>query len=242
MNTSVRNKSFERFFGNFFIRAADLLAIPSPDSSKGYSVQLEIDSLNNGQKVYLQNVVLYTTNNSERRIRVSTLELHASSSINDIFNSMNSEAIVTLLAKIAIEDLALKSLTDSREALFKKLVSIIYSYLSAIGMAKNASITLPPCLQTLPLFTLALLKSPAFADIDTLSIDERTFSQSFIRMIPQIALISYIHPLMYNLTDMKNFLNTKIELPDPENVDDVLDPNDNDSADSIPLNGKIILQ
>ena len=159
---------------------------------------------------------------------MSTLELQATDSLGDIFASMNAEAIVTMLAKRAMEDVASKTLRETREGLLKSVVNIAQSYLVYRGITKSFGNTLqlPDSLQTLPLFTLALLKTPALAEADDLSFDARTFSQAYLRMIPQCALIGYIHPLMYNVTELAGQLGTRVELQEPESIDDVSDDED----------------
>jgi protein transport protein SEC24 len=60
------------YYGNFFIRSTDLLALPSIDSDKGFAVQFAHSDNNVGTKyASFQTALLYTTSGIFRVIKIA---------------------------------------------------------------------------------------------------------------------------------------------------------------------------
>lgn len=117
--------SIHSFHGNFFVRSTDLLSLPNinPDAAFGMQVAIE-ENLTDSPYACLQAALLYTSSkgihtassdsiwfsdpnltsfhylSGERRIRVHTLCLPVSTSLPDIINSADQQAIAGLLAKM----------------------------------------------------------------------------------------------------------------------------------------------
>ncbi|KAK4337049.1 hypothetical protein RND71_044125 [Anisodus tanguticus] len=88
----------QSFFGNFFVRSVDLLALPNCNPDSGYAVQLSIDEeLKDFSHVCFQAAVLYTSTDGERRIKVHTVSFPVVSTIHEVINNADQEAVVGLV-------------------------------------------------------------------------------------------------------------------------------------------------
>jgi protein transport protein SEC24 len=88
------------FHGNFFVRSTDLLSLPNINPDAGFAMQVSIEEdLRESREVVFQAALLYTSSKAERRIRVHTLCLPTTTSVADVINTADQEAIVSMLAK-----------------------------------------------------------------------------------------------------------------------------------------------
>jgi len=109
----VAGLKLNQFFGNFFVRSTDLLAMPNinPDSAIGVTVDYD-ESMADGANACFQAALLYTSSRGaclygrrrrragDRRIRVHTLCLPVTSRISTIHNGVDPEAVISMLAKV----------------------------------------------------------------------------------------------------------------------------------------------
>lgn len=104
----------------------DLLALPNVNPDSGYAMQISIDEdLRDYNQVCFQSAILYTSSHGERRIRVHTLSLPTAAVMVDIINGAHQEAIVGLLAKMAVDRSLGSSISDAREALINAVIDIL---------------------------------------------------------------------------------------------------------------------
>ncbi|EFN54134.1 hypothetical protein CHLNCDRAFT_135519 [Chlorella variabilis] len=159
------------FFGHFFIRSTDLLALPACDVDKSFSVEIaHEETLVTGQVAYLQAALLYTNSCGERRIRVHTLALPVVSDLIDLYKQSDAGATAALMGKLSVERSYSAKLDDVRTSLQQRLVATLREYRmlhmrgAGPGMGTNLSpnsLVLPERLKGLPLLTLGLLKTAA---------------------------------------------------------------------------------
>lgn len=178
------------FFGHFFIRSSDLLALPACDVDKAFSVEItHEETLLTGQVAYLQAALLYTNSVGERRIRVHTMALPVVSELIDLYKQSDAGATATLLGKMSVERSYSAKLDDVRSAMQQRLVAALREYrmlhtrgmgpgIGARGMGSSLSpnsLVLPERLKSLPLLTLGLAKTAALRGSGRdVSSDERT--------------------------------------------------------------------
>lgn len=99
----TRGISIHSFHGNFFVRSTDLLTLPNVNPDSGYAVQLSIeDDLKDFNSICFQAAVLFTNPGGERRIRVHTLAIPVVSSVMDVINFADQEAVIGMLCKMGI--------------------------------------------------------------------------------------------------------------------------------------------
>lgn len=215
----TKGMRISNFYGNFFIRGTDLLALPncSPDSVFGFDLVHDEQSVNNPY-VAIQSALLYTTSDGERRIRVATQVLKTTTKVVDFMKSVNVEVCVTLLAKQAISVGIKTNLDNARNRLQQMCVDMcsaskggdkrtVSGYAVPPPNQPNApseqeDSKIPQNLQLLPLYTLALMKNVALRGGTDVHPDERiashmTMSNMFVR-----ETLSFIHPRLFAIHDM----------------------------------------
>lgn len=73
---ATRGVRFPNFYGNYFIRGTDLMALPNCTSDSTFTMDIAYDEQQlSAQVITVQAALLYTNSNSERRIRVHTMIL-----------------------------------------------------------------------------------------------------------------------------------------------------------------------
>jgi protein transport protein SEC24 len=195
--------------GNFFIRSTDLLAIPNTDEDKAFAFQLQLTENLTGTKYgAIQSAVLYTNSTGERRIRVQTLSIPITNTIPDLFRNADCGAITNLIAKMAIDKIQTTKLSDAREAIVNKCVDILAVYRDTFGTAgagnpapattQPGQLLIPENLRLLPLYVLALAKSPLFRPIDVRP-DERVFHLHRFKTLPVDPSLNFIYPSLFNV-------------------------------------------
>lgn len=195
------------FYGNSFMRGTDLLALPSVNEDSTFAIEMmHSDALLNASIVCVQAALLYTTSCGERRIRVHTMAAPVTKLYAEIFRSADVDAICNLMAKNALET-ALKSGLDASRIKFQKTcVEIVRAYRNsgAYGSSQQGQyqINLPEALQLLPLYTMALMKNPAFRGGSDVRADERTFCMYELNNMPVKTSRAFIYPRLFALHAM----------------------------------------
>jgi len=164
------------FYGHFFIRGVDLLALPNVDEDKSFAVEIAHEENEIGASTAcLQAALLYTTTSGERRIRVLTLELPVTSALNSIFDSADVDACVALTARLAAEATLSASPLTGAEKLQNACLEALRAYRSLCPphAKTTAALLLPENLRLLPLYTLAAMKAALYASPAEARADER---------------------------------------------------------------------
>lgn len=195
------------FYGNFFLRGPDLLALPTCNADSTFAVEItHSDALLTSSSISVQAGLLYTNSGGERRIRVHTVCIPVTKLFAELFHQVDQDALCNIMAKNALE-VALKTGLDSgRLHLQTQCVDIVRAYRSsgAFG-AKQASgfqLHLPDSLQLLPLYIMSLLKNSALRGGTDLSVDERAFLQYELNNMPVELSRVFIYPRMFALHNM----------------------------------------
>lgn len=95
----------------------------------------------------------------ERRIRVHTLCLPVTPNIHEVVTSGDQQAVIGLLAKMAVDRSLTSSLSDARDALVNACVDALTAFKMGLSSPAHGALEVCPNLSLLPLFTLALFKS-----------------------------------------------------------------------------------
>jgi len=70
----TKGMRLSNFYGNFFLRGPDLLALPTSNADSTFAVELtHSDALLSSSTISVQAGLLYTNSGGERRIRVHTV-------------------------------------------------------------------------------------------------------------------------------------------------------------------------
>jgi len=234
----TRGMSLHTFHGHFFVRSTDLLSLPNvnPDSGFGMQVAIEED-LKDCREVSFQAALLYTSSKGERRIRVHTLCIPTSASLQEVVQSADQQCIVGLLSKMAVDRTLNTNLADAREAFINVCVDTIERWKMLQCINQPGVLPCSTSLRLLPLLILSLLKSPAFTTRPGVKLDERTAALIMMKCLPLSQLIQTLYPDMYRV-DALELANTK----DDEDGNPVPHPDRLQlSAEHVSLNGAYLL-
>ncbi|CAM9939519.1 unnamed protein product [Sphacelaria rigidula] len=210
---ATRGLRITNFYGNYFIRGTDLLALPNctPDSvfavEFGYDEQLLTSSV-----VSVQAALLYTTSCGERRIRVHNLAIPVETVIQNVFDSVNIDVLCNILAKQALEarkqSLSLKSgLDTARGRIQQACVDMVRAsrgggygsspYMAPGGQQQQQGTAISNAIQLLPLYSMALQKNVAFRGGTDVRSDERANVMSQLASMPVDHSRCFTYPRMF---------------------------------------------
>lgn len=217
----TKGLSIHTFHGNFFVRSTDLLALPNVNPDAGFGMQVSIEeSLTEITTVAFQAALLYTSSKGERRIRVHTLCLPVTTSVNDIITGADQQAVVGLLAKMAVDRSQGAGVAEAREALVNAAVDALTAFGSTLAPAqRSGALPCPYSLRLLPLYVVAMLKSVAFRiGSGGPKLDTRVFAMEQCKSLPLARLMLMLHPDLYPvhaLTDEGGHLRDDEVIPQP---------------------------
>ena len=213
----TKGMKISNFYGNFFIRGTDLLALPncSADSVFGFDLVHDEQSINSPY-VTIQSALLYTTSCGERRIRVATQVLKTTGRITEFMGSVDSEACSVLLAKQAITLGVKTNLDNARNRLQQICVDMIHAgkggnkrTVSGYTMPQQPAAPegegddkIPENLALMPLYTLALLKNVAFRGGTDVHPDERIAAHMELNSMYTEDTLSFLHPRLFAIHEM----------------------------------------
>jgi protein transport protein SEC24 len=207
------------FYGNFFIRGTDLLALPNCTSDSVFAFDLAHDEQNMPSSVVtVQAALLYTSSEGQRRIRVMTQALPITNSMPELMSSIDTDTVCNLMAKQAL-DMSLKTTLDNaRMRLQQTCVDMIraskggrmvsgYSVPPPGGPGANGGDSgepkgIPANLELLPVYTLAMMKNVAFRGGTDVHPDERVCAQFLLNSMWVKKGRDFIYPRMYSIHDM----------------------------------------
>ncbi|NXW32127.1 SC24B protein, partial [Phaetusa simplex] len=196
----TKGLSIHTFHGNFFVRSTDLLSLANVNPDAGFAVQMSIEeSLTDTSLVCFQTALLYTSSKGERRIRVHTLCLPVVSSLADVYAGADVQAVVCLLANMAVDRSVSSSLSDARDALVNAVVDSLAAYMSTASNLQQSMLIAPNSLKLFPLYILALLKQKAFRTGMSTRLDDRVYAMCQMKSQPLIHLMKMIHPNLYRI-------------------------------------------
>uniref|UniRef100_UPI00358FA343 protein transport protein Sec24B isoform X2 n=1 Tax=Myxine glutinosa TaxID=7769 RepID=UPI00358FA343 len=192
--------SVHTFHGNLFVRSTDLLSLPNVNPDAGFAVQISVeDSLSNCNTASFQAALLYTSSKGDRRIRVHTLCLPVVTSLSDVYDGADVQAVTCLLANMAVDRAVSSNLSDARAALVNAVHDSLSSFRSTTSNLQQAGLTAPSTLRLFPLYILALLKQTAFRVAISTRLDERVFMMLCIKALPLAHLLPALHPDLFRV-------------------------------------------
>lgn len=194
-----------QYYGNFLNRSSDLLALPNCDSDKAFGIQIGMeDGVQPGAEAYMQTALLYTTSGGERRIRVHTIRIPTTGQIADVFASVDEDAMVCLMAKIAADRVVQQSsrgLKDARDLFEQRTVETYRMYRTLFPAQEKTPDRLlyPKALSNLAVESMALMKSAAFRPGTSTSLDQKTNLMIQIGSMSVKQSASFSYPRLYAL-------------------------------------------
>ncbi|CAE7651933.1 unnamed protein product, partial [Symbiodinium microadriaticum] len=230
---ATRGLRIQNFYGSFFIRGTDLLALPNCTSDSVYTMDFAYDEpALSTTAVTVQAALLYTNSAGERRIRVHTMVIPVTQHLSEMLSLTDIDCAVNIAAKQAVDSSLKGGLDASRTRVHQNCVEILRAAKSgvqqsqmpgqygAVGYQQAPSSggggEVPVSLQLLPLYSMSLQKNLALrggADVRT---DERAFFQSLVSNMDIEESKVFIYPRMFSIHDMPMDAGTS-----SDNADDV---------------------
>ena len=190
------------FNGNFFLRGSDLLALPGIDSDKAFTFELRSDdTVLQERAVCVQSALLYTTSSGERRIRVHTACLPVTANLLELYERVNTNAMVNVMVKSAIRVVYAETLDKAREAIRNRTVVLLRTYRPLIAKTQTAP---SQELALLPLMTLGALKCLGLKEGSDVRSDVRAFLLSLMYSMGIVELETFIRPRMLPVHNMRD--------------------------------------
>jgi protein transport protein SEC24 len=245
-----------KFYGNFFIRGADLLAVPncSSDSVMAFEFVHDEPAVPIGSVAYIQGALLYTTSSGERRIRVHTVAIPVTTLASDVFNSVDIDTLCNLDAKRCVDGLTTTGVDETRKVLQQHCIDILRNHRSATsggyGSKPGQQSALPTSLQLLPLYTMALQKNATFrGGADTTSDVRSYYMQQLLNMSVDRSKV-FLYPRMFSLHTMPDNAGLPLKNGEEEVEGEMYEGEDqirmpplvNLSAENLTSNGAFLLE
>jgi len=219
----TRGMSHHTFHGHFFVRSTDLLSLPNVNPDSGFGMQVSIDEdLKDSREVIFQAALLYTSSKGERRIRVHTLCLPTSNSLQEIIQGADQQCIVGLLSKMAVDRSLNASIYDAKEAFMNACIDIISRWRMIQCANQPGALLVSPNLSLVPLYILAMLKNQGFTQRSGVPLDERTMQMINMKCLPLTNLIQSVYPDMYRVDQLEVVKTVEdedgIPIPNPDRL------------------------
>ena len=208
------------FYGNFFVRGTDLLALPNCTSDSVFGFDLVHDEQNMPSSVVtVQAALLYTSSDGQRRIRVLTQALPLTNSLSELVASVDTEAVCNLMSKQALDMCFKTTIDNARMRLQQTCVDIfrvargsrwgsrhVSGYAvppGAEGDVAAGEAEVPENLELLPVYTLAMMKNVAFRGGTDVHPDERICAQYALNSMWVDQSRDFMYPRMFSIHDME---------------------------------------
>eukprot|EP01006_Ploeotia_vitrea_P000817 TRINITY_DN103701_c0_g1_i1.p1 TRINITY_DN103701_c0_g1~~TRINITY_DN103701_c0_g1_i1.p1 ORF type:complete len:951 (+),score=97.02 TRINITY_DN103701_c0_g1_i1:109-2853(+) len=192
------------FFGHFFVRGQDLLALPNTDEDKGFAIMIQhLPNQMLSQSTFsIQAALLYTTTSGERRIRVHTLSLPVTASPVELYRNVDLICGVELISKMAVDTTLSQSLEAARSSLFDTAVAILKHYRNILAhqhRADQSQLVLPDALKELPLLIMCVIKYITFRADNEAQPDDRVAGMARMMTTPLARSLRFLHPRLFDL-------------------------------------------
>ena len=234
----TRGMKITNFYGNFFIRGTDLLALPNCNADSVFAFDFAHDEHNlNSSFMTIQSALLYTSSEGERRIRVITQAVPVTSLASEVINTVDAEAMSALLAKQALSVALKTNLDNARGKLQQACIELVRASKEGDkprrvsgyaapppmggqhpqgGEADGDSKAIPENLTLVPLYTLATMKNVAFRGGTDVHPDERVHAMQRLNNMDVTDSKNFVYPRMFSLHNMSS----SAGLPSANGADD----------------------
>ncbi|TFJ85316.1 hypothetical protein NSK_003739 [Nannochloropsis salina CCMP1776] len=229
---ATRGLKVTQFYGNYYIRGTDLLALPNCSSESVFGVEMAHDeAFLTASVICVQAALLHTTSSGERRIRVHTVAAPVTAVLQEVIASVDVDTLCNLMAKRMLEVALKTGLDAARHRLTQVCADLLRSCraFSAHQPQGGASgyhqqqqqqpAGIPSTLELLPLYTMAMTKNVAFRGGTDIRPDLRTYMMQLFSVMNVATSRAFIHPNLFALHTMGN----EAGLPVPPSKDSSTD-------------------
>ena len=163
------------YTGNFVrINAVDF-ELPSIDADKTIGVMMRSEgSVPRSDRLSIQAALLYSTPDGERKIRILNLYLPLEKKFSSIFKYVDQYSLHQLMIKDSLSNVGIKTVVNIKEHLIGTIVKILTAFRSeGVTVTNPTEIIIPDSLSFIWIYTLGLIKSPAFKMLGEIKVDEK---------------------------------------------------------------------
>eukprot|EP00879_Flechtneria_rotunda_P003737 GHRR01003975.1.p1 GENE.GHRR01003975.1~~GHRR01003975.1.p1 ORF type:complete len:914 (+),score=321.96 GHRR01003975.1:246-2744(+) len=154
------------------------------------------EKLSPNSEVYLQCALLYTTTDGARRIRISTLALPVSDQMGAVFKGADLDTQLASLTRQVAVTLPGGMTGAGKELILARITGILSAYRKYCATSSSSvQLILPEALKLLPLYSLALQKSPLLRP--DVRIDERSLWIATMVSASCPRTLGLLHPRLF---------------------------------------------
>lgn len=217
------------------------LSVVGQDSCIAVEIEHRVGGLPKKDKFcFVQSALLYTTMRGERRVRVSTLALRIGNVAADVYRGIDFGCLAAFWTRHAITHAWNPSEENALEAARRNLMEEMTNALAGYRLNTKAwneprgQLMLPSQLTMLPLFCMALLKSPMLrsslplarsglrADHANPTADERAYALFYGSSVHPAMAMLMVHPNIFPLANLEDagewYMPEMIETPQSEHL------------------------
>ncbi|KAL3314286.1 Protein transport protein Sec24C [Cichlidogyrus casuarinus] len=182
--------------------------VASMDCEWGLSVEIKYDDkLPDGDVVFIQAAVLFTSLNGQRRIRVHNLSLNTTTQAPEVFRLTDLDTQINFLAKSMARSVLVKPSQQVMEAATHKIANLLAAYRkngsnSATGFSNPSELVLPDNMKLLPLYTQCLIKSDIVRPANEIAIDDRCLLLFLVHGMNVHQSATYFYPRLLPLHNL----------------------------------------
>lgn len=201
--------------------------VPILSEDQTFTVLLEYDgTLNTKYDCHFQAALLYTDPTGVRKVRVINLVLAVSERLEDVFNFVDQDAVVTAIVRDTLSFVGKELIAELRNSVNEKLVDIFTQYrvMSEADHNRNRTLTnqliFPDSLKHIPAFVLSFVKSFALRDSESVPVDSRLCDVYQMLSMPIERLVYHLYPA---LVELHSLAEDECMISDePENIDGII--------------------
>jgi protein transport protein SEC24 len=186
-------------------RGEQEIDVPGIDADSAFAVTFRHDEkLSDGQPMYVQLALLYTTSGGQRRVRVLTLGFQATEAMASLYRYADLDVLLNVMMRRAVLDAAQKNMHLVREAVVNTTVKMLFMYRKMCASASTAQgqLILPESLKLLPLYALSLTKNGLMRPGTDVRADERAALMAMATRMPVTSSVAFIFPRLFSLASL----------------------------------------
>lgn len=184
------------YYGNVFLRSMNLVALPSIDEDKSFTIEFSENTSTLKTNVHIQAALLYTASTGERRIRVINYPIV----LGNVYTQLDCASLVNTIGKTAVDKIITTGLISAREYINTTVVTILHGYKGSIGQntSQVGPLRLPNSLTMFPLYMLGLIKSKIL-EISPIHPDLRYSYIADFKVMDSAEVSLYLYPSLYKI-------------------------------------------
>lgn len=175
--------------------------VPGIDADSSFAIMLaQEEKIPDGSSPCIQTALLYTNAAGQRRIRVLTISLLATSSMPNVYRYADLDALLNVMMRQAVIASTKNTLHAVRESIVSKCVDILANYRKTCAASTSAGqLILPEALKLLPLYALSLTKVALLRAGTDVRADERSSLLAAASRMSPLASLGFAYPRLYSV-------------------------------------------